>query len=143
MKITLNYQGQGAAFDGMTEDGQHLTLDGSSALGGLDLGARPMQLVLFGLAGCAAMDVLHIIRKGRRELTYARISADAERADSIPAVFSSIHLIFDLGGEGLTQSIAERAVTLSIERYCSVAQMLSPHVEITASVNVITSAEEK
>jgi putative redox protein len=142
MKIKLNYQGQGAAFNGVTDDGQQVTLDGSSALGGQGLGARPMQLVLFGLAGCAAMDVLHIIRKGRRDLTYAQISVDAERADSIPAVFSSIHLIFDLGGEGLTQSIAERAVKLSIERYCSVAQMLSPHVEITASVNVIASAEE-
>ena len=134
MRITLTYQGQGAAFNGMTDDGQTLMLDGSQALGGQGLGPRPMELVLFGLAGCAAMDVLHIIRKGRRDLDYARITAEGNRAESIPAVFRSVHLFFELGGKDLTQSVAERAVTLSLERYCSVAQMLSPHVQITGSV---------
>ena len=137
MRVSLTYQGDGAAFDGLTEDGQRLTLDGSAALGGQGLGPRPMELVLFGLAGCAAMDVLHIIRKGRRELTQAYITADAERADAVPAVFRSIHLSFELSGEGLTQAIVERAVHLSLERYCSVAQMLSPHVTMSSSVRLI------
>lgn len=138
MKIWLNYQGSGAAFSGETEGGQQLMLDGSPDLGGVGLGARPMELVLFGLAGCAGMDVLHIIRKGRRELTVAQIEVDAERADAVPAVFKRIHLSFELGGDGLTQEIAERAVRLSIERYCSVAQMLQPDVEISASTKVIS-----
>ena len=136
MKVILNYQGAGAAFEGVTEDGQGLILDGSAALGGQGLGPRPMEMVLFGLAGCAAMDVLHIIRKGRRELEHARITVDAERADTIPAVFTSIHLSFELRGPRLTQVIAERAVALSLERYCSVAQMLSPHVALSASISM-------
>lgn len=139
MEITLTYQGEGAAFDGITEDGSKLTLDGSPALGGVGKGPRPMELVLFGLAGCAAMDVLHIVRKGRRELSTAVITARGERAETVPAVFRAVHLSFELGGEGLTESIVQRAVDLSIERYCSVAQMLSPHVTITSSVTLIES----
>ena len=139
MQITLTYQGEGAAFDGVTDDGSTLTLDGSPALGGVGKGARPMEMVLFGLAGCAAMDVLHIVRKGRRELSTALITARGERADAVPAVFSAVHLDFKLGGDGLTEAIVQRAVDLSIERYCSVAQMLSPHVKITSSVALIES----
>ena len=140
MKVVLNYQGEGAAFEGMTEDGQEIILDGSAALGGQGLGPRPMEMVLFGLAGCAAMDVLHIIRRGRRELDHARITVDGERADTVPAVFTSIHLSFELGGPQLTQAIVERAVTLSLERYCSVAQMLSPHVALSSSITIMDIA---
>ena len=137
MEVTLTYHGSGAAFDGQTADGTTLTLDGSPDLGGLGLGARPMEMVLFGLAGCAAMDVLHIIRKGRRELTGAVIRAVGVRADSVPAVFESVHLEFELSGEEITEAVARRAVELSLERYCSVAQMLSPHVQITADISLI------
>ena len=143
MKVVLNYLGEGAAFEGVTEDGQEIILDGSAALGGRGLGPRPMEMVLFGLAGCAAMDVLHIIRKGRRELDHACITVDAERADAVPAVFTSVHLLFELGGARLTQAIAERAVTLSLERYCSVAQMLSPHVVLSASIKMIDPMVDK
>ena len=136
MRVSLRYRGEGAAFDAETEGGQRLVLDGSPNLGGQGLGARPMEMVLFGLAGCAGMDVLHIIRKGRRELSHAFIEVDAQRADAVPAIFERVHLSFDLSGEGLSQEVAERAVNLSIERYCSVAQMLQPHVEITTTVRV-------
>ena len=134
MQIKLTYEGKGAAFDGLTQDGCHLTLDGSPNLGGEGKGPRPMELVLFGLAGCASMDVLHILRKGRIELTYAEVIAHGHRADSIPAVFEKIHLQFELGGSGLTKPKAQRAIDLSLERYCSVAKMLSPHVELTAEL---------
>ena len=136
MRVSLHYRGEGAAFDVENERGQRLVIDGSPELGGRDLGARPMEHVLFGLAGCAGMDVLHIIRKGRRELSRAVIEVDAVRADAVPAVFERIHLTFDLSGEGVSQEIAERAVNLSIERYCSVARMLQPHVEVTTTVRV-------
>ena len=141
VQITLTYRGEGAAFDGLTDHGQAITLDGSPALGGAERGPRPMEMVLFGLAGCAAMDVLHIIRKGRRELTHAIVTARGERADAVPAVFSAVHLQFELGGVGLTLPVIERAVALSVERYCSVAHMLSPHVEISASVELVTGSD--
>lgn len=137
MEIKITYRGEGAAFDGLTDEGTSLTLDGSSALGGVGAGPRPMEMILFGLAGCAAMDVLHIIRKGRRELTHAIITATGQRADSIPAVFTAIHLVFELGGDDLTEAVAQRAVDLSLERYCSVAKMLSPHVSLSAEVRLV------
>ena len=134
MQIRLIYEGEGAAFKGLTEEGCHLTLDGSPSLGGQGKGPRPMELVLFGLAGCASMDVLHILRKGRLDLSHAEVLATGHRVDSIPAVFDKIHLQFELGGIGLTEQKAQRAIDLSLEHYCSVAKMLSPHVEMTAEL---------
>ncbi len=139
MDIQLVYTGEGAAFTAHNAEGNELILDGSPDLGGQGKGPRPMEMVLFGLAGCMAMDVLHIIRKARAELAQAKITAKAERAQSIPAVFERIHLSFELGGEGLTEKTAQRAIDLSLERYCSVAHMLSPKVEITADLNLLTT----
>lgn len=138
MEIKLTYHGVGAAFTAHNSDGNELVIDGSPQLGGEGLGPRPMEMVLFGLAGCAAMDVLHILRKGRVELSHAVITAKGERADAVPAVFERVHLTFDLGGEGLTERQAQRAIDLSIKQYCSVAHMLSPKVEITATLNLKT-----
>ena len=140
MKIQLTYEGQGAAFKGITEEGCELILDGSPSLGGENKGPRPMQLVLFGLAGCASMDVLHILRKGRLDLSHAIITATGNRAESVPAVFETIHLHFELAGSGLTEQKAQRAIDLSLERYCSVAQMLSPHVHITADLKILPNS---
>lgn len=137
MNITLTYQGEGAAFLATNEEGHQLILDGSPQLGGLDKGPRPMEMVLFGLAGCAAMDVLHIIRKGRGSLTHAVITAHGERAESVPAVFTRILISFELSGPGLSERQAQRAIDLSLERYCSVAQMLSPTVSIEANLHLL------
>ena len=136
MDIQLVYTGEGAAFKGYNTDGNELTLDGSPDLGGQGKGPRPMELVLFGLAGCMAMDVLHIIQKARASLQQAELKVSAKRVDATPAVFEQINLYFCLKGEGLTEKIAQRAIDLSLDRYCSVAQMLSPKVKITAKVNL-------
>ena len=141
MHIQLTYSGKGAAFTGSTPDGHEIILDGSPSLGGENLGVRPMEMVLFGLAGCAAMDILHIVQKGRTTLTQAYITATGHRVDTIPSVFERIHLSFTLAGKGLTIKQARRAIDLSLERYCSVAQMLSPHVQITSELNFIGENE--
>ena len=138
MNIQLVYTGEGAAFKGYNTDGNELILDGSPDLGGQGKGPRPMEMVLFGLAGCMAMDVLHIIQKARASLEKAELQVSAKRVDAIPAVFEQIHLCFRLGGEGLTEKIAQRAIDLSLDRYCSVAQMLSPKVKITAEVHLVS-----
>ena len=137
MNIELVYTGEGAAFKGYSSEGNELTLDGSPNLGGQGKGPRPMELVLFGLAGCMAMDVLHIISKARAKLEQAKLEVNAQRVDAIPAIFEQIHLCFHLGGEGVTEKMAQRAIDLSLDRYCSVAQMLSPKVKITAELHFI------
>ena len=138
MNVELVYTGEGAAFKGYDSEGNELTLDGSPNLGGQGKGPRPMELVLFGLAGCMAMDVLHIINKARAKLTKAKLEVNAQRVSSIPAIFEQIHLCFYLGGEGVTEKMAQRAIDLSLDRYCSVAQMLSPKVKITAELHLMS-----
>lgn len=137
MNIELVYTGEGAAFRGYNAEGNELILDGSPSLGGQGKGPRPMELVLFGLAGCMAMDVLHIIGKARVKLEKAQLKVNAQRADAVPAVFEEVHLCFHLAGQGLTKKLAQRAIDLSLDRYCSVAQMLSPKVKITAEMNLM------
>ena len=81
--------------------------------------------------------VLHIIKKARASLQKAELKVSASRVDAVPAVFEQVHLCFELTGEGLTEKIAQRAIDLSLDRYCSVAQMLSPKVKITAEVHLV------
>ena len=99
MNVRLVYTGEGASFKGYNTDGNELILDGSPDLGGLGKGPRPMELVLFGLAGCMGMDVLHIIQKARARLERVELQVKAQRVDAIPGLFfEQIHLCFYLGG---------------------------------------------
>lgn len=121
----------------MAEMGQHaLVIDGSPKIGGRDLGPRPMELVLAGLGGCTAMDVISILRKARQDVTDCVIEVEAERADAVPAVFTRIHLRYIVTGNDLKESAVERAVNLSATKYCSVSKMLSATVEITHDYEV-------
>jgi putative redox protein len=119
-----------AHFEALTPSGHRVLLDGPAEIGGLDRGARPMEMVLIGLAGCSAVDVLLILQKGRHAVHDLEVEVEANRAHAVPAVFTDIHLIFT--GEGtMSKAHLERAVSLSMEKYCSVAQMLAPTVKIT------------
>lgn len=128
MKITLKRAGA-AAFEATSDDGLQLRLDGPPALGGEGTGMRPMQLVLVGLAGCSAMDVIHILRKQSQPLEDLEIEVDGHRADAVPAVFDRVVLTFTASGELDPRKLA-RAVQLSVDKYCSVAAMLK-EVDIT------------
>ncbi len=133
MKTCLLWQG-GVAWEAASDSGHTLVLDGSPSIGGENRGCRPMELVLKGLCGCSAMDVMSILNKQRQTITKASIEAEAVRADSIPAVFESIHVKYLFEGPALKVKAVERAVSLSMEKYCSVTRMLAPTVEITYSV---------
>ncbi len=135
MKTRLTWRG-GVAWDACSDSGHTITLDGSPSIGGQNLGSRPMELVLKGLCGCSAMDVMSILKKKRQIVESAEITADAERADAVPAVFSRIHLVFSFVGNDLKPGALERAVELSVTKYCSVVKMLSPTVEITYAVQL-------
>ena len=106
-------------------------MDGPPDHGGRDLAARPMEMVLVGLGGCSAFDVVEILEKSRQNVKHCQIEIDAERADEIPAVFTKIHMHFILAGEGMKEKQVKRAVELSVEKYCSVVKMLRPDVEIS------------
>ena len=114
--------------------GFELETDGPESIGGQDKGFRPMELVLAGLATCAAVDVVHILKKGRQDFEKLDIKVTSERVDAVPAVFKSIHVKFLFHGE-LNQEKADRALNLSFEKYCSVSKMLH-NVEITYSAQI-------
>ena len=136
MHVTLKRQ-SGAHFVAKNEQGVTVDVDGPPGVGGDDKGVRPMQMVLVGLAGCMSVDILHILQKGRFEVEDLSIDVDATRVDAVPAVFDTIALT--VRGKGnFTEAKLVRAVDLSLEKYCSVAQMLAAGgVKVTATASLM------
>jgi putative redox protein len=93
----------------------------------------PMELVLIGLCGCTASDVVGILRKKREKFTALEVKAAAERADGYPAVYTAIHLTYIVRGE-VSKKAMEDAVKLSTEKYCSVSAMLEKTAKITYTI---------
>ena len=127
----------GAMFVGEAESGHAIVIDGPADGGGRNLGPRPMELLLLGTGACSAYDVVSILRKGRQDVTDCRVELKAERADAIPAVFTSIHLHFIVSGRGLAAQQVERAVSLSAEKYCSASIMLGKTAQVTHDFEVV------
>ncbi len=128
----------GAMFLGESGSGHAVVMDGPEDLGGRNMGARPMEMMLMGVGGCAIYDVMSMLKKSRQKVVDCRVELDADRADAIPAVFTRINLHFVVTGIGLKESQVKRAVELSAEKYCSASIMLAAAgVEITHSHTVV------
>jgi putative redox protein len=122
--------------DGMTfvaesGSGHAVVIDAAPDVGGRDLGARPMELVLMGTGACSAVDVVHILRKARQAITDCVVELDSDRAPADPKVFTRIHLHYIVTGKGLNPLQVERAIKLSKEKYCSATIMLAKTATIT------------
>ena len=130
MRATVKWI-DGAAFVGESGSGHAMVLDGAPAAGGRNIGPRPLETMLIGLGACSAFDVVLILRKSRQAVTDCRVELEAERADTAPAVFTRIHMVFVVSGAELRESAVRRAVNLSAEKYCSATAMLRTTVEIT------------
>ncbi len=131
MKISLKWL-QNVAFSAENDSGNRIVFDGPPEYGGENAGMRPMEGMLSAAAACAAFDVVRILQKSRQDLRALRAEVAAERADSIPSVFTRIHLHFIAEGE-VRDSAAERAVSLAVEKYCSALSMLHKTAEVTHS----------
>jgi len=137
MKIELKRLNEAVHFQCTTEEGLSVETDGSTDVGGEGKAPRPMQLLLMAHASCSAIDVVHLLKKMRQPLMDIHVEADGERsADEVPAVFRKIHLHYILTGD-LDEKSAEKAIKLSVEKYCSVGAMLSKTAEITWSVEIV------
>lgn len=130
MNIKLVQEGP-VKFTATNATGASLVIDGPADMGGENAGLRPMETLLSALAGCSAVDVIHIMKKQRQEMEKLEVEVDGERADAVPAVFTRIHLKF-VGYGPIDPAKFGKAVELSMEKYCSVSKMLEPTVEITA-----------
>jgi putative redox protein len=121
----------GMAFMAESGSGHAVVVDGAPDIGGRNLGARPMELVLMGSGACTAIDVVMILRKARQPITDCEVMVEADRAGEDPKVFTRIHLHYVVTGKGLATPQVERAIKLSKDKYCSATIMLAKTAEVT------------
>jgi putative redox protein len=119
-----------AAFEATAAEGGSLIIDGSPDIGGEGRGMRPMEVLLASLASCSAMDVVHILRKQRQTLEKLTIEIEGIRKDATPAPYKQIKLVFTAYGSVENDKL-QRAVSLAVEKYCSVRTSLDPAIEIS------------
>jgi putative redox protein len=137
MQATVKWV-DGMMFLGESGSGHTVVMDGPPDHGGRNMGIRPMEMLLLGMGGCSSFDVVQILQKGRSDLVNCVATLSAERVDTIPSVFSKIHIHFVISGRDLKIAAVERAVKLSAEKYCSASIMLAnAGVEITHDFEVI------
>lgn len=129
-----------ATFVGESGSGHAVVMDGPPDSGGRDLGIRPMEMLLIGMGGCAAFDVVMILKKARQAVNDCVVEVSAERADRVPRVFTRIHVHFKVSGDNLADKQVARAVQLSAEKYCSASIMLGKAADITHDYEIMPSA---
>ncbi|MGQ9426231.1 OsmC family protein [Gilvimarinus sp. F26214L] len=137
MEATVKWV-DGVMFLGESGSGHTVVMDGAADHGGRNMGARPMEMLLLGLGGCASFDVVGILQKARQNITHCKVELSAERADSVPAVFTRIEMVFIVEGRGLKEAQVKRAVELSATKYCSASKMLeAAGVEISHRYQIV------
>ena len=138
MKAEVRWAGD-RTFEGETESGHRVVL-GTAHGDGAKPGPSAMELVLIGAGGCSAWDVVSILEKSRAGMVSCRVELDAERAVTEPRVFTRIHMHFTVGGPGLDPRKVERAIALSVEKYCSAVAMLEKTAAVTHDFEVVDVA---
>ncbi|MHB8535419.1 MAG: OsmC family protein [Sulfuricaulis sp.] len=138
MKARITWTG-GVSFSGSADSGHSVIMDGAPDSGGENKGARPMELVLIGMGGCTAFDVVHILRKSRQEISDCVAEIEAERADTDPKVFTHIHVHFVVSGRNLDSKKVQHAIELSATKYCSASIMLGKTAKITHDFEIVES----
>ena len=136
MNISVNWV-DGMLMVGKSHSGHSITMDGPPEIGGENLGVRPMEMLLLGVAGCTMIDVVTTLKKMRQGLTNCETKLSAERADEHPKVFTDIHIQFIVKGQDLDPKKVEKAITLSAEKYCSASIMLGKTASITHDFEIV------
>lgn len=135
MEIILNRKNKAVHLEALNESGNTVDIDGAPSIGGEGKGARPMELLIMGLGGCSSMDVISILTKQKVELEDYSIKIKADRdTDNTPSLFTDIHVEFHFKGQDLPEKKIDRAVSLSMEKYCSVTKIMEKSANITWSV---------
>ncbi len=127
------------SFVGESGSGHSVVMDGAPEAGGRNLGIRPMEMLLLGLGGCTAFDVVSILKKSRQDLVDCEVEIEAERAEEVPKVFTRIHIHFIVSGTDLDDGKVKKAVELSADKYCSASRMLEKTAEITHDYEIVDS----
>lgn len=137
MKVELKRKNKAFHFEatGSLSNGPVVNMDCSPKIGGEGKGARPMELLLMSIGGCASIDFGLILKKQRQELMDVTIVVSGERAEDVPKQFNTIHMDFILKGD-LDKEKVEKAIKLTVEKYCSVIKSLDPDIPVTYDYSV-------
>ena len=136
MNISVNWV-DGLLMVGKSDSGHTITMDGPPESGGENLGVRPMEMLLLGVAGCTMIDVVTTLKKMRQDLSHCETKINAERATDHPKVFTDINIQFVVKGKDLDPKKVDKAITLSAEKYCSASIMLGETATITHDFEVV------
>lgn len=136
MKATVKWL-DNMSFVGESGSGHSVVMDGPPDDGGRNMGVRPMEMVLLGMGGCTAFDVVLILKRARQDIVDVHVELEAERAAEVPKVFTRIHVHYIIKGHGLNEKQVARAVSLTAEKYCSVSIMLAAVAEITHDYEIV------
>jgi putative redox protein len=139
IKIELNRLNEGFHMEAVNEQGNTLQMDASPEIGGTNKGMRPMQLLLSAMGGCSSIDLINILKKQKQPLKDLKVTITGEREkDKIPSLFTDVHAHFKLFGD-LDPDKVQKAVSLSVEKYCSVAKTLEQTAKVTYSFEIINN----
>lgn len=138
VKIEIKRLNDAYHMEATNEQGANLHMDASPDMGGLNKGMRPMQVVLTALGGCSAIDVISILKKQKQDLKDIQVTVTGERENVAPSPYTEANVHFRLYGK-LDEEKVSKAVTLSVEKYCSVAESLKPQTKITHSFEIISA----
>jgi putative redox protein len=136
MKVELRRVNNAFHFEAVGAAGVPVHIDGSPDIGGVNAGARPMEMILMGLGGCSAIDIVLILQKQRQVIEDMSISIEAERVpNETPSLFKTIHVHYTFKGDLNIEKVT-RAIELSMEKYCSVTAILNKTAVITHSFSI-------
>jgi len=134
--VTIKWAGK-MTFIGESSSGNSVTMDAGADNGGLGMGHSPMDLLLMGAGGCASIDVVMILQKGRNDITDCVVQVSGNRSPEMPKVYTEIHMHFVVTGKNLKDSAVERAVKLSMDKYCSASATLAKCANLTYDWEVL------
>ncbi|MCX4186247.1 OsmC family protein [Methylophaga sp. OBS4] len=124
-------------FLGESGTGHTIVMDGPKEAGGHGTGMRPMELLLLGLGGCTAYDVVEILQKSRQDIRDCIVEIDGDRSEEVPKVYTNIHVHYKITGKDVKDNFVERAIKMSTEKYCSATLMLGKTATITHDFEII------
>ncbi|HEX7357152.1 MAG TPA: OsmC family protein [Ignavibacteriaceae bacterium] len=130
-------QVQGITFVGKTDSNHWITMDGPDTFGGSNAGIRPKELLMIALGGCSGSDITSILSKKKIKVDEFEMNISAEVAEEHPQVYTKMHIEFVFKGKNIPAKDVERAIELSITKYCSVTAMLQKAMPIEHSYRIV------
>jgi len=127
----------GMQFVGTADSGHAVVMDGPPSVGGNDTASRPSELLLMAFGGCSGMDVISVLRKKKQDVTEFEVSVNGTTMDEHPRYFKEIHIEYIIKGRNISDAAVQRAIDLSLDKYCMVGTTIAKAADITSSFRII------